>query len=155
MSEQLVLVKSKVEDLLGKLGVPATAVVEAGEEEGSIKVNITGQNLGALIGYHGDGLAAIQLFLSMALHREWDEWPRLYVDVEGYRREREEKVRVLAQRTAQKVRFLSVPVSLSPMSPFERRLIHMVVGEIDGVVTESEGTGWERHVVIKPAVDSS
>ncbi|MCG2685956.1 KH domain-containing protein [Candidatus Parcubacteria bacterium] len=152
MSERLTLVKSKVEDLLEQLSVEATAVVEPGEE-GAITVDITGQNLGALIGYHGEGLSAIQLFLSMALHREWNEWPSLYVDVEGYRREREEKVRELAQRTAQKVRFLSVPVALSPMSPFERRIIHLVVEQIEGVVTESEGTGWERHVVVKPAVD--
>ena len=154
MSEQLTLVKSKVEDLLERLGVPATAVVEPGEE-GTVMVDIAGQNLGALIGYHGEGLAAIQLFLSMTLHREWGEWPSLYVDVEGYRREREEKVKALAQRTAQKVRFLSVPVALPPMSPFERRIIHLVVEQIEGVITESAGTGWERHVVVKPAVDKS
>jgi len=153
MKEQLSLVKSKIEGLLQNLDVPATATVKAGEED-VIEVNISGQDLGVLIGYHGEGLAAIQLFLSMALFRELGEWARLYVDIEGYRQEREEKVRSLAQRTAQKARFLSVPIALSPMPPFERRLVHLVIAQIEGVVSESEGTGWERHVVIKPVTES-
>jgi len=149
MSERVETIEVVAKELLEHLGVSAKLLVKEGEE-GLVLVDIHGENLGALIGYHGEGLAAAQSFLSTALFNQLGEWINLYIDIGGYRKEREEKVRAIAQRTAQKARFLSMPIALSPMPPFERRLVHLVVQQTEGVTSESEGTGWERHVVVKP-----
>jgi spoIIIJ-associated protein len=149
--DKIEMIKGVVEELLGKLGTAAEVIVSEGEE-GGFKVDINGEDLGALIGYHGEGLSALQLFLNLAVHKKLGEWRRILVDIGGYRQEREQKLYELARRTADRVRFLQTPVTLNPMPSFERRLIHMALGEEEGVETESTGERWERRVVVKPAV---
>ena len=129
----------------------ANVAVAEGEEE-SFQIDINGEDLGALIGYHGETLSSLQLFLNLLVHRKIGEWRRVLVDIGGYRKEREQKLFDLARRTADKVRFLQTPVTLTPMPSFERRLVHMALGEEEGVETESKGEGWERRVVVKPTV---
>lgn len=147
--DKIKIITEAVKELLGKLGLSADVVVAEGEEEG-FKVDINGEDLGALIGYHGETLSSLQLFLNLLTHRKIGEWRRVLVDIGGYRKEREQKLFDLARRTADKVRFLQTPVTLTPMPAFERRLVHMALGEEGGVKTESEGEGWERRVVVKP-----
>jgi spoIIIJ-associated protein len=104
-----------------------------------------------IIGYHGEGLSGLQLFLNLAAHKKLGEWRRILVDIGGYRREREQKLYELAQRTADRVRFLQTPVTLNPMPAFERRLVHLALTGDDTIETESVGEGWERRVVVKPS----
>ena len=147
--DKIKIVTEAVKELLGKLGLSADIAVAEGEEK-SFQVDINGEDLGALIGYHGETLSSLQLFLNLLVHRKIGEWRRVLVDIGGYRKEREQKLFDLAQRTADRVRFLQTPVTLTPMPSFERRLVHMALGEEEGVETESEGEGWERRVVVKP-----
>lgn len=147
--DKIKVVKEVVEELLGKVGLTAEVSVSEGEEE-SFVVDIAGEELGALIGYHGETLSSLQLFLNLLVHRKIGEWWRVLVDIGGYRKDREQKLFDLAQRTADRVRFLQAPVTLTPMPAFERRLVHLALSEDKGVKTESEGDGWERRVVVKP-----
>ena len=147
--DKVKIITEAVKELLGKLGLAADVAVAEGEEEG-FKVDINGEEMGALIGYHGETLSSLQLFLNLLVHRKIGEWRRVLVDIGGYRKERERKLFDLARRTADKVRFLQTPVALTPMPSFERRLVHMALGEEEGVETESTGEGWERRVVVKP-----
>ena len=148
--DKIKIITEAVKELLGKLGLAADVAVAEGEEE-SFQIDINGEELGALIGYHGETLSSLQLFLNLLTHRKIGEWRRVLVDIGGYRKEREQKLFDLARRTADKVRFLQTPVTLTPMPAFERRLVHMALGEEEGVETESEGEGWERRVVVKPS----
>ena len=148
--DKIKIITETVKELLGKLGLVAEVAVAEGEEE-SFQVDINGEDLGALIGYHGETLSSLQLFLNLLVHRKIGEWRRVLVDIGGYRKEREQKLFDLAQRTADKVRFLQAPVTLTPMPAFERRLVHMALGEEEGIETESMGEGWERRVVVKPS----
>ena len=147
--DKIKVVKGAAEELLAKLGLAADVSVSEGEEK-SFQIDINGEELGALIGYHGETLSSLQLFLNLLVHRKIGEWRRVLVDIGGYRKERERKLFDLARRTADRVRFLQTPVTLTPMPAFERRLVHMALGEEEGVETESTGEGWERRVVVKP-----
>lgn len=145
------IVEDLVKEVLGKIGV-AAGVAVAENEDGGFKVDVSGQDLGALIGYHGEALSSLQLFLNLVVHKKIGEWRRVLVDIGSYRQEREQKLFELAHRTADRVRFLQTPVSLNPMPAFERRLVHLALAEEGGVETESTGEGWERRVVVKPTV---
>ncbi len=146
---KLKVVKEVAEKILEKMGMPAEFSVEEGKDE-EIEVDVRGDDLGALIGYHGETLSSLQLFLNLVLYRRVGEWKRVLVDIGGYRQERERKLGELAQRAADKARFLREPVILNPMPSFERRLVHMALSEDETVETESTGEGWERRVIVKP-----
>ena len=143
------IIEELTKEALEKIGV-AAGVVVVENEEGGFKADICGEDLGALIGFHGEGVSSLQLFLNLAVHKKIGEWRRVLVDIGGYRRERERKLFDLARRTADRVRFLQTPVTLTPMPAFERRLVHVALGEDNDIETESTGEGWERRVVVKP-----
>lgn len=120
-------------------------------EGGAYLVEIQGENLGILIGYHGETLNALQLILSLIVYRKLEKWVHILVDVENYRSERSKKLEEIATSAAQKARFLQKKIELSPMSSYERMVVHSAVSKIDGAKSESEGEGYNRHVVISPA----
>jgi len=143
-------IKQQAEELLKALDLSYASVGVREAEEKAFRVEIEGENLGILIGFHGENLASFQIVLGLLLAKKLGEWVRVVVDVGGYRTEREEHLRELATRTAERARFLDSPITLSPMPAHERRMVHMAVAEIPGVASESVGEGWERRVVIKP-----
>jgi len=147
-SEKLKKVRRLVVEVLEKLGVDAK--VEVTETEDGLRVEVCGQDLGALIGYHGETLSSLQLFLNLLFYRRLGKWQRVLVDVGGYRADRERKLYELAHRMADRARFLQTPVELFPMSAADRRLIHLALANEEGITTESVGEGWERRVVVKP-----
>jgi len=147
------IVEELTHEVLREIGVGAKISVLADEDK-CFKIDISGDGLGALIGFHGEGLSGLQLFLNLAAHKKLGEWRRVLVDIGGYRAEREQKIYELAQRTADRVRFLQTPVTLNPMPAFERRLVHLALAEDKTVGTESMGEGWERRVVIRPSQQS-
>ena len=151
--DKVKIVEELTNEVLQKIGVSAKISVLADEDK-CFKIDISGDDLGALIGFHGEGLSGLQLFLNLAVHKKIGEWRRVLVDVGGYRREREQNIYELAQRTADRVRFLQTPVTLNPMPSFERRLVHLAFSGDDTIETESVGEGWERRVVIKPSQQS-
>ena len=124
-------------------------------DNGDYLININGEDAGVLIGHHGETLDALQYLCNLAANKkdgEADEreYTRVVVDISGYRAKREETLRILARRTAEKALKYRRSVSLEPMPSHERRIIHSEVQKIDGVTTNSIGAENNRRVVIIP-----
>lgn len=153
----ITIIQQIAEEFIQKLGFSPEVVVEV-DESAVIQIRlIFGEqgedqpDRGLLIGYHGETLRSLQLILGMILNKDREEWLPIMVDIDGYRQRREEQLMALAQRVAEKVLYLKEPIALSPMSASDRRLVHMALAEIDGVESESSGTGYQRKVVVKLA----
>lgn len=138
-----------VETLIKNLEINVTATVDTDEDNAS-RITIGGDDAGMLIGHHGETLDALQYLANLAANRAEgkDDHERITVDVEGYRAKREEALRALARRQAEKVQKYGRSVMLEPMNPYERRIIHSEVQEIEGVSTNSIGSDSNRKVVI-------
>lgn len=119
-------------------------------EENQVLVGITVQNPAILIGFKGKNLAALQLVLSMVVKAQMGEWVRILLDINNYREEQKTRLESMARTLAEKAIQTGKPVALANMSSYERRLCHMAIAEIEGITSESEGEGEERHIVIKP-----
>ncbi len=113
-------------------------------------VSIVGGDLQMLVGREGEVLEALQELTRLAVYRETGERSRLMLDVAGYRAGRRAELVALAQSTVAEVRESGAPVSLEPMSPFERKVVHDAVAE-HGLSSESEGVEPRRFVVVVPA----
>ncbi|TCL76329.1 spoIIIJ-associated protein [Hydrogenispora ethanolica] len=135
-------------ELLVNMGVPAQ--VEIFRKKDYTTLNINGKDLGILIGKHGQTLDAIQYLVNLAVNKNRSEKERIIIDVEGYRRRREEALRRLAVKLADKVRREGRKQVLEPMSPQERRIIHATLQGYKEVFTYSEGEDPYRHVIISP-----
>lgn len=142
-------------ELLEKMNfeVEKAFVEDSETEEGNqVVVGVTVANPGSLIGFRGRNLAAMQLVLGLIVKKEFGEWIRVVVDVNNYRQEQKERLETMTKNLAEKVKQGGVPVAMGNMSAYERRICHMILGEIEGITGESEGEGEERHIVIKPKV---
>ena len=142
---------SFVETLVKNLELNVTAAVtEDAEKENASMIIIGGEDAGMLIGHHGETLDAVQYLANLAANRAEgkDDHERITVDVEGYREKREETLRALARRMAAKVQKYGRSVVMEPMNPYERRIIHSEIQEIEGVSTNSIGSDSNRKVVI-------
>lgn len=113
-------------------------------------VSIEGDELGLLIGKHGQTLNALQYIVNMVANREILEKQKVVVDINSYRLRREEVLTQLASRLAKKVKLYGKPVELEPMNPHERRVIHVTLQRERGITTYSEGEEPNRRVVIAP-----
>lgn len=136
--------------ILNSMGINAITLVK--KEEDCILVDIKDINstdLGILIGKRGNTLDAIQYLLSLALNKNKDNYLKVVVDTEGYREKREETLIKLANRMAEKAKYSRRPVKLEPMNPYERRIIHSALQNINGITTNSEGNEPYRRVVIQ------
>lgn len=118
--------------------------------EKNLQINFTGSELGVLIGRRGDTLDALQYLTNLVTNRSLNEHVRIVLDVENYRQRREETLIRLAKRLADKAKRTSTRVTLEPMSPQERRIIHTTLQNDDRVSTHSEGEDPYRKVVIIP-----
>jgi len=138
-------------ELLDKMNFEVEkAFVEDGEEEDSqVLVGLTVKNPGSLIGFKGRNLVSVQFVLSLMVRNQIDENVRVILDVNNYRSEQKERLKGMVLKLIDKVIETSEPVSLANMSSYERRICHMVIAENDKVLSESEGEGEDRHVVIK------
>lgn len=133
--------------IFAHLGItPEYEVVEA---EDSYLLNINGRDLNFLIGYRGDGLDGLQQILNLVVFRKTQEWAQVSVDINGYRQQRKEKLEKVARDFIDRVRFFTKEVRLPPMNSYERKVVHEYVAEYDDIVSESEGEGPGRHVVLK------
>ncbi|MCL6589734.1 MAG: protein jag [Firmicutes bacterium] len=135
-------------EMLVNMGV--LAQVEIFKRKDNTVLNINGKDLGILIGKHGQTLDAIQYLVNLSVNKNQDEKERIIIDVEGYRRRREETLRKLALKIADKVKREKRKQVLEPMSPHERRIIHSTLQECKEVFTYSEGEDPYRHVIISP-----
>ena len=149
MSDTRDLIEQKITKILDHIGVSAKVAVEP-SEEGSFKATLTGEDLGLVIGYHGEGLSSLQNIVSLLVAKDEGEYKHIRIDINGYRSEREEKIKDIVKNSIDKVRFTLGPVELAPMTAEDRRLVHMEMQDYDDVISESTGEGYNRRVVIKP-----
>ena len=115
-------------------------------------IEIVGEGAGILIGHHGETLDAIQYLVNLCAHRKGGsnskEFVKIIVDIEDYRAKREETLRGLARRTAMKAVKYKRNIVLEPMNPFERRIIHSEIQDIENVSTHSVGSDENRKIVV-------
>ena len=133
--------------LMEHMDVKATPTVER-TEEGTYRVNLEGENLGAIIGRRGETLDAIQQLTSYSVNRGASKRVRIQVDAEHYRAKREESLIRLANRVADKVVKYRRNVTLEPMNAYERHVIHTALQDYPGVTTYSTGTEPNRRTVV-------
>ncbi len=136
-----------IRTVLSDMELTAQVTVKSVEEDGATLV-VSGNGLGSLIGRHGEVLDSLQYLASLAANRVYDGFYRITLDIEGYREKREETLRRLASRQAEKVLKYKKSFALEPMNPYERRIIHTEIQKIAGVSTYSIGQDAERRIVI-------
>jgi len=148
-----------IEKIIGHMKINAMPKI-IGETEDEIKIDIVGENLGTLIGYHGEILDSLQYLTYLAVNKdegidaETDasgEKPgavKISVDIENYRKKREETLQALAKKMAERVLKYGRPVTLEPMNAYERRIIHAAIQDIPGVGTHSVGQENDRRIVV-------
>ncbi len=139
--------KAFLAELTGLMGVNVEIAV-GNDEEGNVFVQMTGDTLGILIGRRGETLDAIQYLTSLKVNRGQENYTRVTIDTENYRAKREDTLIRLANRMANRAVKTGRKVSMEPMNPYERRIIHSALQANQAVDTHSEGEEPNRHVVI-------
>lgn len=138
-----------LEDILSFFGLN-TAVEVHTDDEDNIELDIPSTHMnGFLIGQHGDVLQAIQSLVAGALINKQYSYGRLHVDVADYKKQRAEHLAEQARQWVKKVIETKQPYELKPMTAADRRIVHQVAAEA-GLVSDSVGTGRDRHVIIQP-----
>ncbi|MCL2095939.1 MAG: protein jag [Oscillospiraceae bacterium] len=144
-----------LEKIIGHMKLNASVKI-TGETKDEIRMDITGENLGTLIGYHGEILDSLQYLTYLAVNKDSEgdldspdsDSVRILLDIENYRVKREETLKQLAKKMADRVIKYGRPVTLEPMNAYERRIIHAAIQEIGGIRTHSVGQENERRIVI-------
>lgn len=139
-----------LDGLLERFGVPARVECSVDELNDTININLTGENMGAVIGRRGDTLDAIQYLTSIVANKNEEKRWHLVLDTENYRAKRRATLEKLAVNTAQKAIRYKRSMALEPMNPQERRIIHAALQEYEGVSTHSVGTEPNRKVIVVP-----
>lgn len=137
-----------VKEVVEKLGIEATLLSTYEDETVNIDIVGKSEDVGKLIGRHGDTLDALQYLTSLVVNKGAEEYIRVTVDTENYRLKREEILKRLAKRTAAQVMKTHRSVSLEPMNPNERRIIHSALQEYKNITTYSSGQDPNRYIVI-------
>ena len=140
--------RALVEGLLKHMGVRAQVSVRTGSDP--ITLDISGRDLGTLIGWRGETLRALQSVTNVMVGKHLDEGERVIVDVERYRQRREHTVREIAMRAARQVKMTGDAITLDAMQPFERRAIHLALEGDPDVTSSSIGEEPDRRVVVGP-----
>ncbi len=153
-AEEVELAATVVDDLLRILGVEAELTIRepltVGDGRGSVRavIDITGEDLGVLIGRRGETLLSLQYLVNLIVTRRYPGMGGVTIDAEHYRHRRESQIVALAERMADRVRQTGSPITLEPMTPAERRIVHLALADDPDLVTNSVGEGENRKVVI-------
>jgi spoIIIJ-associated protein len=154
MSELEEKAKEILQELLDRLEIDGTVVIDrtgvsaSATEEIPVTLEIKGEDLGILIGRRGQTLSSLQYIVRLILNNKTGSYLPVVIDVEGYRKRRDESLKALAFRIAEQVKTRRMPFKMEPMSPYERRVIHMALADDPDVVTASTGEGELRRVVV-------
>lgn len=141
---------ASLQDILKHFNVGEVTIDEYEGEEGELILDITGDDLAVLIGRHGKTLDALQFLVSAITVRTIGYRYPIVIDVEGYKSRQRKKLESIAHSSANKAASQHRSVKLRPMTPYERRIVHIALREDDRVETVSEGEGSARHVVVVP-----
>ena len=142
-------VAENVREIIEKLGVSATA--EISREDNTFFVDIASEDSSLLIGKNGANLESLQFILAVRLKTlSKEEDFEVFVDIGGWRKQKEERLKLMAQNIAEKVSQTKQPESLYNLKAFERKVIHSALTDHPDVTTISEGEGQDRHLIVKP-----
>ena len=139
-----------IQDILEHFDVGEITIDEYEGDEGELILDITGDDLAVLIGRHGRNLDALQFMVSTITMRKLGMRYPLVIDVEGYKNRQRAKLESMAQSSANRAAHSGRSVKMRPMTPYERRIVHIALRNDDRVTTCSEGEGPSRHVVVFP-----
>ena len=148
-SDAAARVRRMLEEIVGAVGVEAE--IDVSEDGEGIHANLDGEDLGLLIGRHGQTIDAIQHLAYRVAYRGEDERKRVTVDAAGYRERRATLLQQDADEAVEEVLRTGEPVALDAMNAVERRVVHEYLRDRDGIETYSEGTEPDRHLVVAPA----
>lgn len=141
-------IRDFLESVFKAMGLTVTIQIEKEEDSNVVNVDLKGDDMGVLIGKRGQTLDALQYLTNLAVNKNSEEYVKVKIDTEDYRKRRRETLENLAKNIAYKVKRTKRPVSLEPMNPFERRVIHSTLQNDKFVTTHSEGEEPYRHVVV-------
>ena len=145
-----------IEKIIGHMNINAIPKI-VGDTDDEVKIDIIGENLGTLIGYHGEILDSLQYLTYLAVNKSEENQAdpdektgavKISLDIENYRKKREETLQQLAKKMAERVVKYGRSVTLEPMNAYERRIIHATIQDIEGVNTHSVGQENDRKIVI-------
>ena len=140
--------KDFLKDVFAAMNLTVVVDVKFNEEESTMDVDLSGDEMGILIGKRGQTLDSLQYLVSLVVNKDTENYIRVKVDTENYRKRRKETLENLAKNISYKVKRTKRPVSLEPMNPYERRIIHSALQNDRYVTTYSEGDEPFRHVVV-------
>ena len=140
--------KDFLREVFGAMNLAVVVDVKYNEEEKTMDIDLSGDDMGVLIGKRGQTLDSLQYLVSLVVNKGVDDYIRVKVDTENYRERRKETLENLARNISFKVKRTKRPVSLEPMNPYERRIIHAALQNDKFVTTHSEGEEPYRHVVV-------
>ena len=135
-----------VQRVADKMGLNLRAVAEAMPD--GLRVNLEGQDGSMLTRRQGEALAALQHIVSAVYRHETVEGRRLVVDCQGYRKGKDAELRQMALFLGEKAKTTGLAQEIGPLNPYERRIVHLAVGEIEGISSESIGDAFEKTVII-------
>lgn len=145
-------IEDNIKEFLGKIfeamNLKVDILIEKEDEDSTISVELKGEEMGVLIGKRGQTLDSLQYLTNLAVNKQSESYVKVKIDTEDYRKRRRETLENLAKNIAYKVKRTKRPVSLEPMNPFERRVIHSALQNDKFVATHSEGEEPYRHVVV-------
>ena len=141
-------VKAFLNDVLVAMNLKANVKLTYNESDRTMDIELSGDDMGVLIGKRGQTLDSLQYLASLVANKGTEEYIRVKVDTENYRERRKQTLENLAKNMAFKVKRTKRPVSLEPMNPYERRVIHSALQDDKYVTTHSEGEEPYRHVVV-------
>lgn len=147
--EDINLVVEFTNRVLGSSGLELKAGADHAED--GLKIQVRGDDVPLLLGHNAELLDALEYLGNRVLARASGEEARLVFDSGGYRARREKELRLMAEKAAEKVRVSRIPFNFDPMTPNERRIIHLALANDASVTTESQGNGENRKVTIRPA----
>lgn len=142
------MAKDFLDDVFAAMNLTVVTNVTYNEEESSMDIDLSGDEMGILIGKRGQTLDSLQYLVSLVVNKDAENYIRVKVDTENYRNRRKETLENLAKNISYKVKRTKRPVSLEPMNPYERRIIHSALQNDKYVTTYSEGDEPFRHVVV-------
>ena len=140
--------KKFLKEVFEAMDLTVVITVKYDEENRSMNIDLSGDEMGVLIGKRGQTLDSLQYLVSLVVNKESEEYIRVKVDTEDYRQRRKDTLENLAKNIAYKVKRTKRPVSLEPMNPYERRIIHSALQNDKYVTTHSEGEEPFRRVVV-------
>ena len=151
-----VKVKNNIEDdireflskIFNAMDIEVEIIIKTDLDNNNVEVELKGNDMGILIGKRGQTLDSLQYLTNLAVNRNSENYYKVKIDTEDYRKRRKETLENLAKNIAYKVKRTKRPVSLEPMNPFERRVIHSALQNDRFVTTHSEGEEPYRHVVV-------